>query len=616
MLEDEKTRKIEKKPDLQTTLQRIVTQDIPPPPSPPITSERSSTVDISKAPYSRSNTQLSSQVLPAEAVKTVPSFDSIAADVESITVEYLPLIEFDPSVQEYEEQVARSPIKTLPRHVLREKLDYLLENGAPKMAARRSRVISTYLDDIPEPPQITELDSPKAPSKTRFSVFDMNQKLPNQMVPTEGYPLDAGDLIDDTSKSSLSSFSTIAAMLRLRASSHPKAVALSILDSRGKDSGVSITFEKLNGRAERVAQLLKEKRIRNGEPVVLLYKSTELIEYVVAMFGCFYAGVAVIPFVPLSFTEEMSHLIFMLNQSGSKFILSTDPTIKVLQKDINNRKMKPQPNPADNWPEDIEIIRTNDLGVYQKKKGIEEMINCNPSNVAVIEYSKSLIGEYKGTVISHAVLLKQCYNYKYYFDIKSTDVILGTMDSRISVGLTFNILMPIYCCCGSFVIGASDPNGTIVSHVIPTISRWRVTLFVSDQSYVDRYVKEYKVFAEKNKKLKPYDLSGYLRACPTVVTKCESSVLLAFNVILKQYKAIYDDIVCPFAISAEIGNACFAITPSRRHDGTVWECNSKIIPMSFSKSEIRKNRISMDATGLCIGSSGIIPADGKLITLI
>lgn len=137
--------------------------------------------------------------------------------------------------------------------------------------------------------------------------------LGRQALPTRRREIQT-NVTDEGTRTSLSSFPTIAAVLRFRAQNTPKDIAYTVLDYKGRDSA-SITYEKLNARAERVAQTIKEKSsLKRGDNVALLYRRTEVLEFLVAFYGCLYAGMVAVPIVTSSthVDDELTEVVFIL----------------------------------------------------------------------------------------------------------------------------------------------------------------------------------------------------------------------------------------------------------------------------------------------------------------
>ncbi|KAF6011100.1 hypothetical protein HII12_002693 [Brettanomyces bruxellensis] len=90
-------------------------------------------------------------------------------------------------------------------------------------------------------------------------------------------------------------FDNLAMILRKRSTVYSKENAVVTIDQRGKESQ-SITWEKLYLRAEKVAKQIKNKAaLYPGDRVCLIYQNIEVIDFVVAFYGCFLSGTVAVP---------------------------------------------------------------------------------------------------------------------------------------------------------------------------------------------------------------------------------------------------------------------------------------------------------------------------------
>ena len=126
-------------------------------------------------------------------------------------------------------------------------------------------------NDLP-PPEALEYQLPLEPRDIPFSITDPHdQNLP------------------------MTRFDNLAAVLRHRRHTIGKTPAFWVLDSRGKETA-SVTWEKFALRAEKVAQVIRDKSsLYRGDRVALVYRDTEIIDFAIALMGCFIAGVVAVP---------------------------------------------------------------------------------------------------------------------------------------------------------------------------------------------------------------------------------------------------------------------------------------------------------------------------------
>jgi len=259
---------------------------------------------------------------------------------------------------------------------------------------------------------------------------------------------------------------TVANILRFRARSTPKQIAFTTLDSKGKEYS-SITFEKLNARAEKVAHNIKEKsNVQKGSMVALIYRYSEIIDYVIALFGCFYANIVAVPIVTtsVSIRDECTEILFILEHCDIHLALTTESNLKSLSKDFTTSTGAGLPK--------IEWWKTNEFGSYHpKKKGVEEIIEIHPNELAYIEYTKSPSGELKGVLLNHSSVLGNCLNIKSAIDIKSSDVLACGIEARNGPGLGLGVFQAI--CSGSHTIFLPEGSWEIPNLWCNIITRFK-----------------------------------------------------------------------------------------------------------------------------------------------
>ncbi|KAJ3282573.1 hypothetical protein HK104_010827, partial [Borealophlyctis nickersoniae] len=280
-------------------------------------------------------------------------------------------------------------------------------------------------------------------------------------------------VVDEASRTPLASFHTIAAVLRFRAHATPNKVALTVVDGKGRETS-SISYQNLSSRAEKVAQTIKDRsHLQKGENIALLYRRSEIIDCVAALFGCFYAGMVAVPIVTSSTNvdDELTEIMFIIENCRIGLALSTDLQIKALAKEFGTSRGASLPK--------IEWWKTNEFGLYHpKKKGVEEIVNVNVAENAYVEYSKNAIGELKGIVIDHRTVMNQCYVFKGANGTGSADVVLSYLEPRQQSGLSVGILGSIYN--GSHAIVMSEQALTIPGMWMQLVTKYKGTIALAD----------------------------------------------------------------------------------------------------------------------------------------
>ncbi|KAK8050020.1 AMP-binding domain-containing protein [Apiospora phragmitis] len=188
-------------------------------------------------------------------------------------------------------------------------------------------------NDLP-PPEALQYQLPLEPREVPFAIHDPHD---------ESTPMSA--------------FDNIAAVLRHRGRTTAKLPAYWVLDAKGKEIA-SITWDKLASRAEKVAQVIRDKSsLYRGDRVALIYRDSEVIDFAIALLGCFIAGVVA---VPINDLQDYQKLNLILTSTQAHLALTTDNNLKAFQRDITTQKL--------NWPKGVEWWKTNEFGSYHPKK--------------------------------------------------------------------------------------------------------------------------------------------------------------------------------------------------------------------------------------------------------
>ncbi|KAJ1659804.1 hypothetical protein IWQ61_001169 [Dispira simplex] len=270
----------------------------------------------------------------------------------------------------------------------------------------------------------------------------------------------------ETLKFIMQSFPNLPSLLKYRAQQTPKALAFMSIDNKGKES-TSITWIRLYQRAERIVKLLRSKGVVcKGDRVALIYRKSEVVDFLVAFYGCMLAGMCAVPMVA---TDSLAEMIDILNVTQTRLVLTTELNIKALTRDLAEAGV-PAPGQTSHrqsssgfpagWPADVEWVKTNDLGgatvAYSatnpsiQRPGssgngplrptpstaslsggngnfravggpssaapvssgltstFENTVQLGIHDLAYLEFSKSPNGELKGVQVTHGSLMQQC----------------------------------------------------------------------------------------------------------------------------------------------------------------------------------------------------------------
>lgn len=349
----------------------------------------------------------------------------------------------------------------------------------------------------------------------------------NPQVPLEPRDLDFDIFDPHNSNVPMTKFDSIAAILRHRGREIPRNSAFMVLDSKGKELAM-ITWEKLATRAEKVAQVIREKSsLYVGDRVALIYRTTEIIDFAVSLLACFIAGVVAVPIVDF---QQYGTLLDILTQTQTHLALTTDFNLKLFERDIQEHRMS--------WPKGVEWWKTDEFGSYRPKRK-DEVPALRPHDIAYFEYTMAPTGEYRGIVHTHRTIMHQMSvlsalvqtapstasardtiasalrdkNGQRVAGGGAGEITFSYLDPRQSIGLILGVLLTVY---GGHTTVWADPKVMITPGLYANlVTRYKATLMLADYSELRRVVYNYQMDPMKTREFqKKFDPSfGSVKLC-------------------------------------------------------------------------------------------------------
>ncbi|KAK5663866.1 hypothetical protein OQA88_72 [Cercophora sp. LCS_1] len=332
--------------------------------------------------------------------------------------------------------------------------------------------------DLP-PPDALEYQMPLEPREVPFAIHDPH----DQNIP-------------------MSNYDNVAAVLRHRGRTIPKLPAYWVLDSKGKEIA-SITWDKLASRAEKVAQVIRDKSsLYRGDRVALIYRDSEVIDFAIALLGCFIAGVVA---VPINELQDYQKLNLILTSTQAHLALTTDNNLKAFQRDITTQKL--------NWPKGVEWWKTNEFGSFHPKRK-EDTPPLSVPDLAYIEFSRAPTGDLRGVVLSHRTIMHQmaCLsaivstvpgngpadtfnrslldkNGRSIGGNSGSEIILSYLDPRQSIGMILGVLFNVYG--GHTTVWMESKAVDVPGLYAHLITKYKPTLMVADYPGLKRAAYNY-----------------------------------------------------------------------------------------------------------------------------
>ncbi|KAF3929493.1 hypothetical protein ABW19_dt0201165 [Dactylella cylindrospora] len=319
--------------------------------------------------------------------------------------------------------------------------------------------------------------------------------LPPAVITNHQMPLEPRDIpfeVYDPHNSNIpmSKFDNIAAVLRHRSRTNGRQAAYMVLDSKGKEIA-TCTWEKLGSRAEKVAQVIREKsNLYRGDRVALIYRDIEVIDFAIALLGCFIAGVVA---VPVNNPEDHSKLNLILQQTQAHLALTTDNNLKAFQRDLTNQKLQ--------WPRGVEWWKTNEFKSFHSKG---EARALEISDLAYIEFTRAPTGDLRGVVMDHRTIMHQMSNLSAIISTAGTqqnakdtfsstlrdksgrqiavsnsgETLVTYLDPRQSIGLIMGVLLGVYG--GHTTVYCTHSCISTPGLYANIITRYKATLILAD----------------------------------------------------------------------------------------------------------------------------------------
>ena len=355
----------------------------------------------------------------------------------------------------------------------------------------------------------------------------------------------------------MSNFDNIPAVLRHRAKAHAKQAAYWVLDQKGKEIA-SITWDKLASRAEKVAQVIRDKsNLYRGDRVALIYRDTEIIEFAVALMGCFIAGVVA---VPINSLEDYSSLNLILTSTQAHLALTTENNLKTFQRDITTQKL--------NWPRGVEWWKTNEFGSYHPKKK-EEAPPLVVPDLAYIEFARAPTGDLRGVVMSHRTIMHQmaCLSAMVSTVPGSPsgrphgETIMSYLDPRQGIGMILAVLLTVYG--GHTTVWLEDRAVETPGLYAHLITKYRATLLAADYPglKITAYNYQQDPMATRHYKKNSEPNFGSLRLCliDTLTVDSEFHEILADRWLRPMRNPRAREIVAPMLCLPEHGGMVISV---------------------------------------------------------
>jgi amino acid adenylation domain-containing protein len=226
-------------------------------------------------------------------------------------------------------------------------------------------------------------------------------------------------------------FRTINEVLRQRAAENPEGIAYTFLLD-GEEAQQSVTYAQLDLKARAVAARL-QTCAQPGERALLLLPPG--LEYIVALFACFYSGIIAAPAYPPRpghGNRNNARIQSIIEDAQPSLALSLDAVIKRAREGVV----------AYNADQEVRWIAIDGLSEDLHDKWTDPGISG--TDLAFLQYTSGSTCAPKGVMVSHSNLLHNERMIQEAFGQSESSTIIGWLPLYHDMGLIGNVLQPLY----------------------------------------------------------------------------------------------------------------------------------------------------------------------------
>jgi acyl-CoA synthetase (AMP-forming)/AMP-acid ligase II len=223
-------------------------------------------------------------------------------------------------------------------------------------------------------------------------------------------------------------FSSLVELLRYRAIHQSNQIAYTFLVD-GETQEICITYQELDCKARSIATHLQYLNVR-GERALLLYQPG--LEYIVAFFGCLYAGVVAVPAYPPRPNKPLPRLQAIVADAKAKVILTTTSILANIEQQLSHT------------PDLLALHRlaTNTITSDSLQEWQQPQIGSE--TLAFLQYTSGSTGTPKGVMVSHGNLLHNQRMIQTAMGNTEKTISVGWLPLFHDMGLIGNMLQSLY----------------------------------------------------------------------------------------------------------------------------------------------------------------------------
>ncbi len=191
-----------------------------------------------------------------------------------------------------------------------------------------------------------------------------------------------------------------------------------------KYEGIHLNYNHLSTYTKGFISYLKDHGLRKGDRLIIILENS--LEYVIALFGAFGAGVAVIPINPDTTTRTLDHIALNSKAIG---IITRDRILRRLE--IKDGKLKV----ISLFEEDFNVNAKKFF--YKEKDDFKSVLSISQphrNDLAMVMYTSGTTGQPKGVMLSHDNLLANTRSIVKYLKLTPKDSTVNVLPFFYSFG--------------------------------------------------------------------------------------------------------------------------------------------------------------------------------------
>ncbi len=176
---------------------------------------------------------------------------------------------------------------------------------------------------------------------------------------------------------------TLVDLLEWRAAHQSNRTVFNFLDN-GETKCNQLTFVDLDQQAKSIAAQLMARKA-SGERVLLLYPPG--LDFIAALYGCFYAGAIAVPAYPPQLGRYNNHLTAIINTAQPKLFLTTSDFLNQIRRRSEQEALLSQLD---------SLVTDQNLPTMNMTPSQPE-----PNSLAFLQYTSGSIAQPKGVMVTH-----------------------------------------------------------------------------------------------------------------------------------------------------------------------------------------------------------------------